>query len=86
MCVQRLHKRLGFHDIRVVAGAMVKRVDACCQARLVGMHDQWHADLGHRALTVRNHLAEFPGSVDVQQRKRRHCRIKRLARQVQQNR
>ena len=36
-------------------------------------------------IAERDHLAEFPGGVDVQHRERRLCRVERLERQVQQD-
>ena len=61
----------------------VERLDAARQAVLVDMHDQVEPELRGAVIAERDHLAEFPGRVDVQQRERRLRRIERLERQMQ---
>ena len=50
------------------------------------MDDQVEAAFGRHPVAELDHLAEFPGGVDVQQGKRRRGRVKGLAGQVQHDR
>ena len=84
--VQRLLQRLGLHHVGVHGGAVGQRRDALAHAVLVGVHEHVHVAVRRDAVTERDHLAEFPGGIDVQQRHRRPGGIKRLAQQVQQHR
>ena len=55
-------------------------------ASVVRMHDQLETELARHAIAELDHLPEFPGRVDVHQRKRQAPRMEGLARQVQQHR
>jgi hypothetical protein len=48
------------------------------------VYEHVHAQTTGGFVAKRDHLAEFPGCIDVQQRKRRLARMKRLLRDVQQ--
>jgi hypothetical protein len=50
------------------------------------MHDQIETEVARARVAERDHLAELPRGVDVQQRKWRLRRIERLERQMQQDR
>ena len=58
----------------------------CASAVVVDVHEQLDAEPLRGRVAERDHLAELPGRVDVQQRERRLGRIERLHRQVQQHR
>ena len=60
--------------------------DAVLHPLLVGMHDQIEAEPPHLGIAKLDHLAELPGGVDMQQRKRRLARIERLQREMQHHR
>ena len=49
------------------------------------MHDQLHAGRRRRAVAHGVHVAEFPGGIDVEQRKWRRAGEERLAREMQQD-
>ncbi len=83
--VERLLQRLGLHDLRVQCRSGGDWVDAAVEPLLVDMHDQVEAEPLRGCVAERDHLAEFPGGVDVQQREGRLRRIERLQREVQQN-
>ena len=61
------------------------RIDAALDAFLIDVHDQIEPEPFRRLVAKRDHLAEFPPRIDVEEREGRLCRIKRLPRQVQQN-
>ena len=58
----------------------------CAHAVLVDVDDQLEAELCGALVAERDHLAELPGGVDMQQREGDAARIKRLQRQMQQHR
>ena len=62
------------------------RADAARDAFGIGVHAQVDAGFGRAAVAERDHLAELPAGVDVQQRDRRLARRERLQQQVQQHR
>jgi hypothetical protein len=62
------------------------RIDALGDAFGVGVGVQDDAGLAGAAIAERDHLAEFPAGVHVQQRDRRTRRIKGLEQQVQEHR
>ncbi|GAB2586956.1 hypothetical protein GCM10027066_30400 [Dyella jejuensis] len=49
------------------------------------MDQETHIPGSRDLIAKRNHLAKFPGGVDVQKRDRRGCGVKRLAQQMQQD-
>src|SRR5579875_3831856 len=69
--IKRLEQPLGLHHLRVHRGARGNRRDAAFQSLLVDMHEQFHARPFRGLIAKSDHLAEFPGCIDMQQRKRR---------------
>ena len=84
--VERLAQRHGLHDVGVGVRAVVERVDAVAHAVLVDVDQQVEAELLRHLVAERDHLAELPGRVDMQERERRLGGIERLHRQMQQHR
>jgi hypothetical protein len=81
--IQCLLERFGLHDVRVPLAAVGKGINAFPHTFLVGMDDQFQAQFAYISVAEFNHLAEFPGGVYVQQRKRRLAGKKRFQRQLQ---
>ena len=81
--VQRLLERLGLHDVGVQGRAGGDRIDAALHAVLVDMDDQIEREPAGGLVAKRNHLAKFPGGVDVQQRERKWRGIEGLDGKVQ---
>ena len=81
--IQRLFQRLGFHQVGVHRAAVDERVNPHPHALLIDMHQQFEPVPRHHPVAERNHFPEFPGGIDMQQRKRQFAGIKRLQRQVQ---
>ena len=86
VAVQRLLQSLGLHDVGVERRAVGKGGNPLADPLLVDMHDEVQAAFGRHPVTELDHLAEFPGSVNVQQGKWRRGRVKGLACQVQHDR
>ena len=84
--IERLPQRLRLHHVGMQFRSAGYRIDAASEALFVDMHDQIEAELAGAGIAKRDHLAELPGGVDVQQRKRRLRRVERLERQMQQDR
>src|SRR3984893_9345484 len=83
--VERLTQGLCLHDVGVHFGAVADRADAPGQALPIGMHDEPKSKLAGTTIAERDHLAEFPGRIDMQQRERQLRRIKRLECQMQED-
>src|SRR5580693_2392168 len=83
--VERLTQGLCLHDVGVQFGAVTDRADAPRQALLIGMHDEPKSKLVDTTIAERDHLAEFPGRIDMQQRERQLRRIERLECQMQED-
>ena len=84
--VQRLLQAFGLHHLGVQRRAGIERIDAALHAVLIDMDDQIQPQpLGGRVAEL-DHLPEFPGRIDMQQRKRRLGGIERLHRQMQHHR
>src|ERR1700689_872545 len=81
--VQGLLERLGLHDVGMYLRAMYERIDAVGDAVLIDVYQQLQAAISGDAVAKFIHLPEFPGRIDVQQRKRRRCRVESLAGQMQ---
>ena len=64
----------------------MKRVDAHLEPFGVDVHEQIEPEPLGGLVAERDHLAELPGGIDVQERKRRLGREERLQRQVQHHR
>ena len=84
--IQRLPQRLCFHDVGVQFRSAGNRIDAALEPVAVDVHDQIEIELARPRIAERDHFAEFPRGIDVQQRERQPRRIERLERQVEQNR
>ena len=65
---------------------MGEGANALFHAVLIDVHNQVKAIFCGYPVAKLDHFAEFPGGVDMHQRKGRRGRVKRLARQMQQNR
>ena len=75
--VQRLAQAFRLHDLGVHRRAGGHRRDAAREPLFIDMHEQVHAEPRRGLVAKRDHLAEFPGRVDMQQRKRRLARTQR---------
>src|SRR5690606_612857 len=84
--VQRLLERLGLHHVGVHGSTVADRADALGEAVRVGPGAQLDPGFLRAAVAERDHLAELPGGVHVQQRDRRPRRMEGLEQQVQQHR
>ncbi len=84
--VQSLLQRLGFHHVGVDPRAVGKRVDALAQAVFVDVDDQFQTQPLRLLVAKADHLPEFPGGIDMHQRKRRLTGIKGFQRQLQHHR
>src|SRR5262249_4188205 len=80
---ERLLQRLGLHDVGVKRAAMGDRRDAVLHALLVGMDDQVEPEPASLLVAERDHLAELPGPIDMQQREWRLRGIEGLEREMQ---
>jgi hypothetical protein len=67
--IERLTQCLRLHDIGVQLGTMTDRPNAARHTVTVDMHDQVEAELYGATVAERDHVAELPGGIDVQQRK-----------------
>ena len=81
--IQRLLQPLGLHDVGVFFRAVDEGTDAHLHALLVDMDDQVHAGLFSHLVAELDHFAEFPGGIDVHQRKGWLAGVKGFAGQVQ---
>ena len=81
--VQRLAQALRLHDLGVDRRTRGDRRDAAREPLLIDVYEQIHAEPRRGFVAKRDHLAEFPGRIDVQQRERRLRRRKGLLRHVQ---
>src|ERR1700730_5349753 len=74
--VERLTQGLCLHDVGVQLAAVADPADAAGQGSLIGMEDEPKAKLAYMTSAERDHLAEFPGRNDMQQRERQLRRVK----------
>lgn len=81
--VQRLFQRFGFHHGGVSLGVVGERTYSFGQPRLIDMDNELHPGFGRDPVAERDHLAELPRRVDVQERKGGQPGPKCLAGQVQ---
>src|SRR5581483_6026426 len=81
--IESLLQRLGLHDARIDGRTRRKWIDSGLAPTFVGINEEFETKTLSRLIPKGNHLAEFPGGVDVQQRKRWRSRIKRLDCQMQ---
>ena len=79
---QRLFQTIGFPHVGVQA-AVIERVDALFHRFGILINDQIHPGILRRLFAQRIHVAELPRRIDMQQRKRRRRRVKRLLGQMQ---
>src|SRR5262249_42536644 len=77
--IERALKRLGFHDAGMERRSRVDRVDVLRNAFLVHIDDQFEAKPFRGLVTKRDHVPEFPPSIDMEQRKGRFYWEERLA-------
>ena len=83
MVIERLLQRIGLHDLGMQRRAGSDRIDAAREAVLVHMHDQIEPEPPRGFVAKRDHVAELPGGVDMQQREGEFRRIERLERDMQ---
>ena len=62
---------------------MVEGIDLLGEAVGIDMDDEIEAELGDRRVAKADHVAEFPGRIDMHQRKGRLRRIESLHGQMQ---
>ena len=85
VAVERLLERERLHHVGVERRAGRDRVDAVSYALLVDMHGEVDAEPFRGGVAERDHVAELPGRIDVEQRKRQAARAECLDRKVQQH-
>ena len=76
--VKRLTQSHRLHHVGMRVGAVIDRIDAVSHAVLVDMDDQIEPQILGHLVAERDHLAKFPGGVDMKKRKRRLGGIERL--------
>ena len=84
--VERLLQPLRLPHIGVYRRAVREWIDAPLDRFRVDVHQQLQAELARHLVSKRDHLAELPRGVDVQQLERRLRRVEGLHRQVQHHR
>jgi hypothetical protein len=65
--IQRLLECFGLHDVRVPLAGIGKGIYAFPDVFPVGMDYQFQVQFAYISVAELNHLAEFPGGVDVQE-------------------
>ena len=83
--VERLLQGLRLENVGVDGRGMIDRIDAALNPVLVDMHDEFEAELLRLLVAERDHVAEFPSRVDVEQGERRLLGPECLARKMQQD-
>src|SRR5262249_49460600 len=83
--VEHLAQRLRLHHVGVQVRTMRDGGDAALEAVRVGVNDEVEPELAYAAVAEGDHLAEFPGRIDMQERERRLCWIERLEREMHQD-
>ena len=81
--VEGLSQSLCLHHVGMDGRAVRERIDARGDALRVDVDQQLQTELRRHLIAERDHLAEFPGRIDVHQRKRRFRRIERLHGEMQ---
>src|SRR5262249_34170056 len=76
--VERLAQRLRLHDVGVKLRAVGDWRNAALEPVRVGVNDEVEPELAHARVAERDHLAKFPGGVDVEKREGRLRGIERL--------
>jgi hypothetical protein len=79
----RLAQAFRLHDLGVDCRTGGHGRNAACKPLLVDVNEQVHAEARRRFVAEGDHLAEFPGCIDVQQWERRFARMEGLLRHVQ---
>jgi hypothetical protein len=82
--IERLSQGLRLHDVGVDV-RMTDRPDTPGEAILIDMDNQLQAQLPSAAVPERDHVAELPGGIDMQQWKRRLRRIEGFQGEVQED-
>ncbi len=83
---QGLLQCVGLHHAGVGGGAVLDRVDALLEPCAIDVDDQIEPETLHGFIAKPDHVAEFPGGVDVQQRERQIRRMECLPCQMQHDR
>jgi hypothetical protein len=83
--VEGLAQGLGLHHVGVEIGAVRDRADAAGEPLLVDMHDELDPELPRPPVAERDHVAELPGRVDMEQRKRQPARMEGLLGEVEED-
>ena len=86
MQIQRPLERLRLHHIGMHRRAMRDRTHPCSESFLMNVDNQVQPVLLHQLIAKSDHLAELPGGIDMQQRKRKPTGIERLLGKVQHHR
>src|SRR5262249_41138943 len=86
MRIERLAKRLRLHHIGVNLRAADDRADAAGEPIAVDVNDQVQPKFTRALIAEGDHVAEFPGRIDVEQRKGWLCGMESFQREVQENR
>jgi len=76
--VQRLFQRFGLHHMRMHRRARGERIDAARDAIFIDVNEKIEIEAARRFIAERDHLAEFPGRIDVEHRERQRRGVKRL--------
>ncbi len=83
--IEGLFQRLRLHHVRMQRRAVGEGADAPLHAFLIDMDQKFQPIFLHDGIAKMNHVAEFPGGVDMKKRKGHRRGIKSLACQMQQN-
>jgi hypothetical protein len=81
--IKRLLERLGLHHLSVQGRARSDRINATGESLAIDVKQQFEAKLTGHEIAEGDHLPEFPGGVDMQQREWQRRRKEGLARQVE---
>ena len=86
MCVERGLQCLSFHDLSIIGSAVIERIDVARHTILVGVDDQLKTVPRRHRVAEFDHLAEFPGGIDMQHREGQLRGVESFQRQMQQHR
>lgn len=86
MMTERLFQRLRLHHVGVNLASMRDWIDSSAQSFGIGIDDEIEPELfAHVPVAICVHVAKFPGRIDVEQWEGEFARVKRLAREMEQN-
>jgi hypothetical protein len=83
MGIERLFQSLRLHHIGVERGGVIDGIDVIRAAFLVDMHNEIETQFAHCPVPEGDHVLRLPPGIDVEQRKRRVLRPKRLPREME---